>query len=77
MRNLKEFLITFLLYLMRKRPRFKYEIRHHLQAFDQQYQLPSLDYLKNVLKLKKKTVKRFKLNEKWQPIPYKNINLKS
>ena len=62
--TLKESLITFLLYLMRKRPRFKYETRHHLQAFDQQLVLPSLGYPKVVLMLKKRIEKLFKLKEK-------------
>ena len=56
-KSLKESLITFLLYLMRKRPRFKYETRHHLQALDQQLVLPNLGYPKVVLMLKKKIEK--------------------
>mgnify|MGYP003127136917 CR=1 FL=1 len=47
-------------YLMRKRPRFKYETRHHLQAFDKQLVLPNLDYPKSVLMLKKKIDHLFK-----------------
>ena len=58
MKNLKESLITFLLYLMRKRPRFKYETRHHLQAFDQQLVLPNLDWHSLVYQLKKKIGKK-------------------
>ena len=62
--TLKEYLITLVLYLMRKRPRFKYETRHHLQAFDKQLVLPNLDYPKVVLMLKKKIKKLLKQKEK-------------
>ena len=64
MRNLKESLITLVLYLMRKLPRFKYETRHHLQALDQQSPQLNLDYPNNVLRLKKKIVRMFKQKEK-------------